>query len=406
MTTVTELDLPAFDYTAPDFAADRYHAQLAQVRAQGWLARSPLAYLVLDREAGEFFLRSRAAAFPGRQIAEFFGITSGPLWDHIDTNILNLTGARHRRLRALVGPAFTPRAADRWRPVMRDLLAGLWAAVTPATAGEFMAAVARPYPALTIASVLGAPAADADRLQEWSNLVQRQFDIAALQSQVPEIERAVAEVSVYAAALLDERRSVPPGQRPDDLASALLAAEDEGERLSPAECVNLVVNVLAGAIDTTQSQLGHALRLFAAHPDQWERLAAEPALVPRAVQEVLRFEPITPFTARIVTEAVEYRGVEFPAGTIVAVCAERANREDGGEEFDITAERDARVADVRGRYALLPGGQPGPGRAGGSADVPGPADAGTGPGRRPGAGRSGRHLRRGRAAAAMVESED
>ena len=92
MTTVTELDLPAFDYTAPDFAADRYHHQLAQVRAQGWLARSPLAYLVLDREAGEFFLRSRAAAFPGRQIAEFFGITSGPLWDHIDTNILNLTG--------------------------------------------------------------------------------------------------------------------------------------------------------------------------------------------------------------------------------------------------------------------------------------------------------------------------
>ena len=220
MTTVTELDLPAFDYTAPDFAADRYHHQLAQVRAQGWLARSPLAYLVLDREAGEFFLRSRAAAFPGRQIAEFFGITSGPLWDHIDTNILNLTGAQHRRLRALVGQAFTPRAADRWRPVMRDFLAQLWDAVSPATACEFMAAVARPYPALTIAAVLGAPAADAPRLQEWSNLVQRQFDIAALQSQVPEIEQAVAEVSAYAAALLDERREQPR----DDLASALLAA--------------------------------------------------------------------------------------------------------------------------------------------------------------------------------------
>ena len=161
MTLVTERDLPAFDYTAPDFSADRYHHQLAQGRAQGWLARSPLAYLVLDREAGEFFLRSRAAAFPGRQIAEFFGITSGPLWDHIDTNILNLTGPAHRRLRALVGPAFTPRAADRWRPVMRDFLAQLWDAVSPATACEFMAAVARPYPALTIAAVLGAPAADA-----------------------------------------------------------------------------------------------------------------------------------------------------------------------------------------------------------------------------------------------------
>jgi cytochrome P450 len=153
----------------------------------------------------------------------------------------------------------------------------------------------------------------------------------------------VAEVSAYAAALLDQRRSLAPDQRPDDLADALLAAEDDGERLSPAECVNLVVNVLAGAIDTTQSQLGHALRLFAAHPDQWERLAAEPALGGRAVQEVLRFEPITPFTARIILEGVEYRGVEFPAGTIVAVCAERANREDAGEDFDITAERDSRL---------------------------------------------------------------
>src|ERR1700761_7196145 len=126
MPLVTELELPAFDYTAPDFSADRYHGQLARVRAQGWLAQSPLAYLVLDREAGEVFLRSRAAAFPGRQIAEFFGITAGPLWDAIDPNNLHQTGAQHRRLLALVGPAFTPRAADRWRPVMRDLLAGLW----------------------------------------------------------------------------------------------------------------------------------------------------------------------------------------------------------------------------------------------------------------------------------------
>ena len=73
------------------------------------------------------------------------------------------------------------------------------------------------------------------------------------------------------------------------------------------------------------------------------RLAADPGLVPQAVQEVLRFEPITPFTARICLEDVEHRGVTFPAGTIVAVCAERGNREDeNGEEFDITAERDGR----------------------------------------------------------------
>ena len=86
------------------------------------------------------------------------------------------------------------------------------------------------------------------------------------------------------------------------------------------------------------------MRLFAQHPDQWELLRNDPDLVPAAVQEVLRTEPITPFTARIVLEDIEHRGVLFPAGTIVAICAERANREqDDGESFDITAERDPKL---------------------------------------------------------------
>ena len=69
--------------------------------------------------------------------------------------------------------------------------------------------------------------------------------------------------------------------------------------------MNLVLNVLVGGVDTTQSQLAHALRLFAEHPDQWGRLAREPELAPPAVEEVLRYEPITPFTARITLEDVE-----------------------------------------------------------------------------------------------------
>src|SRR6266567_789684 len=79
MNLVSELDLPEFDYSAADFSADRYHQQLAETRQRGWLAKSPLAYIVLDRDAGEFFLRSRKTAFPGRQIAEFFGVTGGSL---------------------------------------------------------------------------------------------------------------------------------------------------------------------------------------------------------------------------------------------------------------------------------------------------------------------------------------
>jgi cytochrome P450 len=340
MTLVTELDLPSVDLEAAGQAGDEYHRILARLREHGWLARSPVAFLVLDREPGEFFLRSRAAAFPGRELADLFGVTSGPLRDQIDANILNQQGERHRRLRALVGPAFTPRAADAWRPAMRRFLARLWDDISPATSCEFVTALAKPYPSLTITAVLGAPDEDAPRLHEWSSLVQKQFDITALASQVPQIEQAVREVGNYVEELLRQRRDEPG----DDLVTALLAAQQSGDRLSHAECVNLVLNVIAGGIDTTQAQLAHAMRMFAAHPRQWQLLRDDPGLIARAVEEVLRAEPITPFTARICLEQVEHRGVTFPAGTIVAICAERANREqEDGEDFDITAERDGRL---------------------------------------------------------------
>src|SRR6266702_2860562 len=106
---VSELELPEFDITDAGLAGDAYHERLAEAGKLGWLVKSQIAYLVLDREAGEFFLRARQTAFPGREIAALFGITGGRLAEQIDANILNLTGDRHRRLRALVAPAFTRR---------------------------------------------------------------------------------------------------------------------------------------------------------------------------------------------------------------------------------------------------------------------------------------------------------
>ena len=143
------------------------------------------------------------------------------------------------------------------------------------------------------------------------------------------------EFYAYAGELLGRRRAEPG----DDLISALIAAEQEGDRLSDVETLNLVLNVLVGGVDTTQSQLAHALRLFAEHPEQWALLAENPLLAPAAVEEVVRFEPITPFTARIAMEDVTYRDVEFPEGTVVLVSAFTGNREGTAEGFDITADR-------------------------------------------------------------------
>jgi len=215
---------------------------------------------------------------------------------------------------------------------MRAFLTDLLAAVADAGTCDVVSAIARPYPSQVIATVMGAPVEDAARLHHWSNVIQRQFDAASLLQERDVIEQAVGEFYDYAAALLRARRADPS----DDLISALIAAESEGERLSDVECINLVFNVLVGGVDTTQSQLAHAIRLFAEHPDQWRRLAEDPTLAPRAVEEVLRFEPITPFTARILLAPVEYRDVAFPEGTIVMVCAFTGNRESREETGDLT----------------------------------------------------------------------
>ncbi|HKE78045.1 MAG TPA: cytochrome P450 [Solirubrobacteraceae bacterium] len=341
MALVTELDLPVLDYTDPALRGPVFHPRMAELRAQGWLAATPIGALVLEREAAELFLRSRSTTFPGRKLAELFGIEHGPLAEELRRNILCIDGDDHRRLRNLVNPAFTPRAADRWRPAMRTYLEELWYGVRDDGRCEFVEAFAKPYPSLVIATVMGAPLEDAPRLHHWSNWIQKQFDPEALMTQRELIEEAVVEFYAYADALLAARRDDPR----EDLVSTLLAAEADGDRLSDVECVNLVLNVLIGGVDTTQSQLAHAIRLFAEHPDQWSALRADPALAAGAVDEALRYEPITPFTARIVVEDMEVRGVAFPAGTVVLVAACTANRDGVADpdRFDIARTDGARV---------------------------------------------------------------
>jgi cytochrome P450 len=328
MALVGELELSSFDYTDPDLKGERFHTAMRELAAEGWLAAGPYGYVVLDREAGEFFLRTRSAIFPGMKIAELFDVKEGPLWEEMKANILHVNGADHTRLRSLVNPSLSPRAVERWRPTVRRFISELYDQVSGAGRCEFVGAFAKPYPSQAIAAVMGAPLSDAPRLHHWSNWIQRQFDAASMMSDMPLIEQAVEEFYEYARALLAARRETPG----DDLISTLLAAEEQGDRLTEGECVNLVLNVLIGGVDTTQSQLAHAVRLLAEHPDQWAALVEDPSLAPAAVEEALRYEPITPFTARITVEDLTYRDVTFPKDTIVMVCAFTANRDLPGVE--------------------------------------------------------------------------
>jgi cytochrome P450 len=338
MPLAAELELQMFDHTDAALRGERYRRAMAQIDAHdGWLAACPFGFLVTERESAEVFLRTREAEFPGMTIAEIFQITEGPLHQEIVKNIINVNGDDHRRLRNLVNPALAPRAVDRYRPMMREYLSELLDGVAPATECEFIAAVAKPYPSLVIAHVIGIARRWAPKLHEWSNVIQRQFDAAGLAQDRPRIEAAVEEVYAFADELIAQRRHDAGA----DLITDLIAAESEGERLSHDELRNLVLNILVGGVDTSQSQLAHAVRLLAGYPEQWEALRSDPeGLALAAVDEALRYEPITPFTARITTAEIEHRGITFPAGSVILVSAWHANRQGiDPDTFDITADR-------------------------------------------------------------------
>jgi cytochrome P450 len=332
---VHELDLQEIDV----FALDRTEL-LEAFEAAGerhWLARVPLGVAVTRHADVTTILRDRRfhsalSALPG-----LAGV-DGPMRERQQRSILALEGIEHTRLRRLVAPAFTPRATDRLRPFMRTVVDGLVDRVARAGRCDLVADICDPYPIPIICELLGAPKEDWKLFSGWATDIFRIFnnDIA---NDRPAIEAAMRELDDYVRAMIDERRRAPA----DDLLSRMIAIEEEGDRLSTDELVMMTEAVLMAGTDTTRNQLACAVAVFTEHPGQWARLAAEPALAARAVEECLRFLGTVRATMRIASEDVVIRDVLIPSGTLVLTSLAAANRDatvwPEPQRFDI--ERDA-----------------------------------------------------------------
>ena len=249
-----------------------------------------------------------------------------------------MEGDDHARLRRLVAPAFTPAAADRLRPFMREVVGGLVDGFSASGRCEVVQDLCEPYPIPIICELFGAPKEDWRRFSAWATDIFRIFN-QNLAEDLPLVEAAGAGLEAYIDELITSRRATPG----DDLLSVLIAIEEEGDRLSNQELVSLAVAVLMAGTDTTRNQLACALALFAEYPGQWSQLAARPDLAPRAVEEVMRYLGAVRGTVRVTPEDVVFRDVLFPRGTLVSVSLAGANRDpdlyDEPDTFDITAER-------------------------------------------------------------------
>src|SRR4051794_16039848 len=332
VTTVFDLELPGYDPDGLDRAGRL--AVLGAAQAQHWLVRTPIGFGVTRYADAVALLRERRFHSALSLLPQMQGVEGAEI-EQRRPSILSMEGDEHTRVRRLASPAFTPAAAGRLRPFMAEVIGELLDGIEARHECDFVADVCDPYPIPIICELLGAPRADWQRFSHWATEIFRIFN-QNLAEDLPAIEKASGELEEYVTALIAERRADPC----DDLLSALIAVEEAGDRLSTDELVMLAEAVLMAGTDTTRNQLGCAVALFTEYPEQWARLADEPELAPRAVEESMRYLGAVRGTARIASEDIEYRDVLFPAGTLVSTSLAGANFDPdmftAPERFDIT----------------------------------------------------------------------
>jgi cytochrome P450 len=334
-TPVHELDLPDLD----PFSLERRAAATAfeAVRATSWLARMPFGHVVVNYEDVVSLLRDRRWHSAIAVMPQLRAMPETPMNRGDRQSILAMEGPEHHRLRRLAAPAFTPKAADRLRPFMREVINGLLNPHTPTGRIELVADLCDPYPIPIICELLGAPKSDWKLFSQWATDIFRIFN-NDLENDAPLIEAAFAELEEYVRALIAERRGSPA----DDLLSDMIAAEEAGDRMSTDELVMMTEAVLMAGTDTTRNQLACAVALFTEHPDQWRLLAERPELASNAVEESMRYLGTVRGTARVASEDIVFRDVLFPKGSLVATSLAAANFDPSAwpeaQRFDITRE--------------------------------------------------------------------
>ena len=300
------------------------------------VARTDIGYAAVHHDTVTKVLRDRRWHSAAGLAAQLTGSVD-PRLNRGRVSILSAEGDTHARLRRLVAPAFSPRSADRLRPFMRQVIDSLIGPACASGRTEFVTDVCEPYPIPIICELLGAPKEDWQSFSVWATDILRIFN-GTLDEDADRIVAAREAIDAYVTALIAERRDKPA----DDLLTDLIAAEEEGDRLSNEELVMMVEAVIVGGTDTTRNQLGLCMSLFLDHPDQWDLLASDPGLAPRAVEECMRYWGAVNGTIRFASEDIEMDGVLYPKGTFMSASLGTANFDPlvfpGAESFDITRE--------------------------------------------------------------------
>jgi cytochrome P450 len=326
------------------FVANPYPAY-AELRAEGrihhnertnqWIVphHADVGALLRDRRFGRTYLHLETHAAMGRSED---APAAAAFWKLIRDGILDMEPPDHTRVRRLVAKAFTPRRVAELRPVVQRITDSLVDGIAGAGEVDLIATVAEPLPVTVIAEMLGIPEADRHHLRPWSAEICRMYELEPTDEDARAASAAAVEFSEYLRGLIRERRARPT----EDLISGLVHVLDEGDRLTEDEMIGTCVLLLNAGHEATVNSTGIGWWSLFRHPDQLSKLRADHALVPPAVEELLRFDTPLQMFERWVLEDVEIAGVPVARGQELALLFGSANRDpaafDRPDELDVT----------------------------------------------------------------------
>ncbi|MFB7444648.1 cytochrome P450 [Streptomyces mirabilis] len=321
----------AFDPWNPEFVANPYPAY-AELRERGrvhyyeptdqWLVphHADVSALLRERRLGR--------TYQHRYTHEDFGRTAPPpehepfhvLNDH---GMLDLEPPDHTRIRRLVSKAFTPRTVEQLKPYVDRLANELVAGLVAAGGGDLLSDVAEPLPVAVIAEMLGIPESDRAPLRPWSADICGMYELNPSEETAEKAVRASVEFTEYLRELIAARRKEPG----DDLISGLIAAHDEGDRLTEQEMISTCVLLLNAGHEATVNATVNGWWALFRNPDQLAALRGDRSLIPTAVEELMRYDTPLQLFERWVLEDIEIDGTTVPRGAEIALLFGSANHD-------------------------------------------------------------------------------
>jgi hypothetical protein len=354
-------DLTA-NWLTPEFLQDP-HPYYAALREQApicwsdklgmWLTSDYALTLEVLRDHTRFSNADRIAAELA-SVPQAEREVLSPLVEELGTGLIHSDPPDHTRMRRIVSQAFTPRMVETLRARTDGMVDELIDAMGAKEHCDFIEDFAFPLPVLVISDMFGVPRGDSGRIKVWSEKIT---DLGSRRAPLAELARealtATLELKEYFLAILEERRREPK----DDLITLLLNAESDGDRLSRTELIGMAILILVAGHETTTSLLSNGLLLLLQNPEQLAALRADIALMPGAVEEMLRMEPSFLRTPRRIREDMEFAGAHLKRDQMISALNAAANRDPAvfaePDRFDIRRSPNKHLAFGHGPHTCL-----------------------------------------------------